>query len=167
MTALTAAAFRDALARFASGVTVVTACGADGVDHGMTVSAFASLSLDPPLVVACVEGAATLLPPLRATGIFGVSILADHQAALSTRFAEHDAHKFDGVAVTRSASGPALLNGAVAQLVCTVVAEYPGGDHVIVVGHVREARTLGDRPLVYVLRQYANATPYPTPDARP
>ena len=159
MSGVQQAAFREALARFASGVTVVTARGADGTDHGMTVSAFASLSLEPPLVVACVEASATLLPHLRAAGVFGVSILAAGQHALSARFAEHGAHKFDGVAVVRAPEGPALLDGSVAHLTCRCVAEHAGGDHVMVVGEVIAARTLGDRPLVYVLRDYAHSAP--------
>ncbi len=162
MSTVDLAAFREALARFASGVTVVTARGADGADHGMTVSAFASLSLAPPLVMACIEATATLLPHVRTSGMFGVSILAADQQALAAQFAQHGGDTFDGVAVTRTPggpSGPALLDGAVAHLTCRCVAEHAGGDHVIVVGEVLAARTVGDRPLVYVLRGYAQAAP--------
>jgi flavin reductase (DIM6/NTAB) family NADH-FMN oxidoreductase RutF len=154
-----AAAFRDALARFASGVTVVTARGADGTDHGMTVSAFASLSLDPPLVLACIETAATALPAVRAAEWFGVSILAADQQAVSARFATHGVARFDGIATVRSAEGPALIAGAVAHLVCRRVAEHPGGDHVIIVGEVHQARVVGDAPLLYALRGYGRFRP--------
>ena len=149
-----ASTFRAALARFASGVTVVTARGADGADHGMTVSAFSSLSLDPPLVLACLDVTATLLPHLRAATTFGVSILAAGQATLSKRFADQGVVRFDGVAVTHASEGPALIDGAAAHLVCRRVAEHPGGDHVIIVGEVQRAEAHGDAPLVYALREY-------------
>lgn len=146
--------FRAALARFASGVTVVTARGKDGADHGMTVSAFTSLSLDPPLVLACLDATATLLPHLRSATTFGVSILAAGQAAISARFADQGIVRFDGVAVSHASEGPALIDGAAAHLVCRRVAEHAGGDHVIIVGEVLRAQAHGDEPLVYALRQY-------------
>lgn len=149
-----ASAFRAALARFASGVTVVTVRSADGADHGMTVSAFSSLSLDPPLVLACLEVTATLLPHLRSATTFGVSILSAGQATLSVRFADQGVVRFDGVAVTHASEGPALIDGAAAHLVCRRVAEHPGGDHVIIVGEVQRAEAHGDAPLVYALREY-------------
>jgi flavin reductase (DIM6/NTAB) family NADH-FMN oxidoreductase RutF len=154
-----ASAFRAALARFASGVTVVTVRDADGADHGMTVSAFTSLSLDPPLVLACLDVTATLLPHLRGTTMFGVSILAEGQAALSARFADQGVVRFDGVAVTHAPEGPALIAGAAAHLVCRRIAEHPGGDHVIIVGEVQHAATHGDAPLVYALRRYGTFVP--------
>lgn len=154
-----ASAFRTALARFASGVTVVTVRGADGADHGMTVSAFASLSLDPPLVLACLDVTATLLPHLRSATMFGVSILSAGQAALSVRFADQNVARFDGVAMAHASEGPALIDGAAAHLVCRRVAEHSGGDHVIIVGEVLRAEAYGDAPLVYALRQYGFFTP--------
>jgi len=153
-----AASFRDALARFASGVTVLTARGADGADHGMTVSAFSSLSLHPPLVLACLDTAATLLPPLRTAGWFGASILARGQEAVSARFADQALMRFEGVPCTRAAEGPALLDGALAHLVCRVVAVHEGGDHVIVVGEVRHAVSHDGEPLIYFKRRYAGLT---------
>jgi flavin reductase (DIM6/NTAB) family NADH-FMN oxidoreductase RutF len=152
-------AFRAALARFPSGVTIVSVRGADGADHGMTVSAFCSLSLDPPLMLACIDRAATVLPHLRAATMFGVSILAAGQDALSARFADQTVERFEGVAFTRSAEGPALIDGAAAHLVCRRVAEHAGGDHVIVVGEVESAQVHGDEPLVYALRHYGRFTP--------
>jgi len=149
------AEFRAALSRFASGVTVVTVRGADGADHGMTVSAFTSLSLDPPLVLACIDAGAAILPHLREAETFGISILSAGQAALSKRFADQAVHRFDGVAFSRAASGPALLDGAVAHLECRRTALHPGGDHVIAVGEVLHASTFMEEPLVYFHRGYA------------
>jgi len=152
-------AFRAALARFPSGVTILSVRGADGADHGMTVSAFCSLSLDPPLVLACIERTATVLPHLRAAPLFGVSILAAGQDALSARFADQTVERFEGVAFTRAAEGPALVDGAAAHLVCRRVAEHAGGDHVILVGEVESAQVHGDDPLLYALRGYGRFTP--------
>jgi flavin reductase (DIM6/NTAB) family NADH-FMN oxidoreductase RutF len=154
MSALDVAQFRSALSRFAAGVTVVTARDGDGGDHGMTVSAFASLSLEPPLVLVCLDQTATLLPHLHAAGAFGVSILGAAQRGLSRRFADPAADRFGGVAFTRGASGVALLDGAVAHLECRRVAVHPGGDHVIIVGAVLGARTFTGEPLVYCHRDY-------------
>jgi len=148
--------FRSALSRFASGVTVVTARAADGSDHGMTVSAFLSLSLEPPLVLLSIDAAATLLPHLHAAGTFGVSILGAAQSELSRRFADQTIVRFDGVPFTRAASGPALIDGAVAHLECRRVAVHPGGDHEIIVGEVVGARAFDGEPLVYYHRHYGS-----------
>jgi flavin reductase ActVB len=148
-------AFRAALARFATGVTVVTVRDAAGVDHGMTISAFSSLSLEPPLVLLCVDQAATFLPPLRAATMFGVSVLAEDQQELSTRFAQQGAVRFDGVACTHAPEGPAVLDGALVHLVCRRSAEYPGGDHAIIVGEVERVEVHEGAPLLYVDRRYA------------
>ncbi len=156
MSTLDVAQFRAALSRFASGVTVVTACGGDGSDHGMTVSAFSSLSLEPPLVLVCVDETATLLPHLLAAETFGVSILGTAQRELSRRFADQTIDRFDGVSFTRAASGPALLDGAAAHLECRRTAVHPGGDHVIIVGEVLSARTFAEEPLVYFHRRYGS-----------
>ncbi|MEK7239994.1 MAG: flavin reductase family protein [Gemmatimonadota bacterium] len=154
MTTLDAVQFRAALSRFASGVTVVTARAGDGSDHGMTVSAFSALSLEPPLVLVCLDETATLLPHLLAAATFGVSILGAAQGELSRRFADQAIDRFDGVSFIRAASGPALLDGAVAHLECRRTAVHHGGDHAIVVGEVLSARTFAEEPLVYFHRWY-------------
>lgn len=161
MSPVDVAQFRSALACFASGVTVVTARDAEGADHGMTVSAFSSLSLEPPLVLVCLDTTATLLPHLLAADAFGISILGAAQRELSGRFADQAADRFDGVAFSRAASGPALLDGAVAHLECRRVAAHPGGDHVIIIGEVLSARAFPGDPLVYVQRDYARLARQP------
>jgi len=155
------AQFRAALSRFASGITVVTVRGGDGTDHGMTVSAFTSLSLEPPLVLVCIDAVATILPHLGAAETFGISILAAGQRALSKRFADQSVDRFAGVAISRAASGPALIDGAVAHLECRRVAMHPGGDHVIAVGEVLHATAFMEEPLVYFHRGYGRFDPQP------
>lgn len=146
--------FRAALARFASGVTVVTARDGDGRDVGMTVSAFASLSLEPPLVLLCIDHTASVAPVLAHCEIFAVNVLAEDQESLSRRFAEHEVDRFDGVPFSRGALGPALLEGALAQLECRVHARHPGGDHTILVGAVEASRVADGNPLLYFRGSY-------------
>jgi flavin reductase (DIM6/NTAB) family NADH-FMN oxidoreductase RutF len=147
-------AYRAALARFASGVTVVTARDGDGRDVGMTVSAFTSLSLEPPLVLICVDHNASVAPVLAHCEIFAVNILAESQEMLSRRFAEHEVDRFDGVPFSRGALGPALLDGALAHVECRVHARHPGGDHTILVGAVDAVRVADGNPLLYFRGSY-------------
>jgi flavin reductase (DIM6/NTAB) family NADH-FMN oxidoreductase RutF len=147
--------FRAVLGRFASGVTVVTTRDPDGVDHGMTVSAFCSASLVPPLVLVCVDRAASTLPALERGTHFAVNILAQGQEALSRRFAWQDVNRFDGVGYTRGITGAVLLDDALAWLECRIVARHPTGDHVVVVGEVEAADARAERPLLYYRGGYA------------
>lgn len=142
--------FRALLSRFASGVTVVTAREADGTALGMTVSAFSSLSLEPPLILVCIERAATLHGVLVNGTSFVVNILAHDQEWVSRRFADIGIpDRFEGIAVVEGVPGPPRLRDAIARLQCVVTATYDGGDHTIVVGQVVDGDTSGDRPLVY------------------
>jgi 3-hydroxy-9,10-secoandrosta-1,3,5(10)-triene-9,17-dione monooxygenase reductase component len=147
--------FRATLGRFASGVTVMTLRASDGVDRGMTVTAFASLSLEPPLVLACIGHAASLAPSLADATHFAVHILAADQEPLARRFAEKDGDRFGGLAVRRGTAGVPLLDGALATLQCRIHARYPGGDHEIVVGEVLDAAGRDGDPLVYFRGGYA------------
>lgn len=146
--------FRAVLGRFASGVTVLTARDGER-DHGMTVSAFCSVSLQPPLVLACVDKAADMAGILPRVECFGVSILAEGQEALSRRFSELPAGRFDGVGYSRGECGVVLLDDALAHLECRTVSSYEAGDHVIWVGEVERARCEQDRPLLYYRGGYA------------
>ena len=150
MTPIDARTFRHALGRFPSGVTVVTVRDSEGRDFGMTVSAFASVSLDPPLVLVCIGDDATIAGAVAAAGQFAVSVLAEHQGALAQRFADSGADRFAETAVWRGTTGIALLEGAAAHLECAIVARHRGGDHTIVVGEVLAATAAEDgRPLIY------------------
>lgn len=148
--------FRSVLGRFASGITVVTTRDAEQRDVGMTVSAFCSVSLDPPLVQVCVDRAASLHAAMLTTTRYGVSILAAEQEALSRRFATAEsARRFDGIGYRRGESGVVLLDDALAHLECRIVASHEAGDHTMFVGEVESATARSARPLLYYRGGYA------------
>jgi flavin reductase (DIM6/NTAB) family NADH-FMN oxidoreductase RutF len=149
------ATFRSVLGRFASGVTVVTVRNGD-TDHGMTASAFCSLSLDPPLVLVCIDRTTRMHELLQHVEHFAVSLLASDQEMISRRFAEPpDDTRFDGLGFTRAASGAPLLTDALAHLECVLEDRYSGGDHSIIVGRVVGAAAGDARPLLYYRGGYA------------
>lgn len=147
--------FRAVLGRFASGITVVTARGDDGTDHGMTISAFCSASLEPPLVLMCVAHDASTYDTLMRQDRFGVSMLSSTQEALSRRFADPDSERFEGIGYTRGESGVVLLDDALAHLECRTVQRHAAGDHTIFVGEVERAAAYSERPLLYYRGGYA------------
>ena len=147
--------FRAVLGRFASGVTVITTISPDGGDLGMTVSAFCSLSLDPPLVLACIERSASLHPELALGQPFAVNILASDQEALSRRFSGLERDRFGGIGYSRGITGAALLDDCLALLECRVQALHDGGDHTICVGLVEWAEARSRHPLLYYRGGYA------------
>lgn len=148
-------AFRAVLGRFATGVTILTTRDREGRDHGMTVSAFCSVSLVPPLVLACIDRGTEMYEKLRDASHFGVSVLAEGQEALSRRFAELPSNRFDGIGYFRAESGVVLLDDAIAHLDCRQTARHEAGDHAIHVGEVEWARSRQERPLLYYRGGYA------------
>ena len=147
--------FRSVLGRFASGVTIVTARDDDGVDHGMTVSAFCSLSLGPPLVLLCVAHDASMHGLLLQHPRFGISILSSNQEAYSRRFAADESNRFDGIAYARGDSGVVLLEDALAHLECAVREHHDAGDHTVFIAEVERAEARQGRPLLYYRGGYA------------
>jgi flavin reductase (DIM6/NTAB) family NADH-FMN oxidoreductase RutF len=153
--------FREAMARFATGVTIVTAPAADG-PHGVTINAFASLSLVPPLVLICIEHGRYTLKVLETARVFAVNVLAEGQDHLS-RFFSTDSrpegpHAFDGIPHRTGRLAP-ILDGCLAFAECRITAQYAGGDHTIFVGEVEAAEIFPDRrPLVYYNRGYHRLT---------
>ena len=148
--------FRSVLGRFASGVTVVTATDDAGHDHGMTVSAFCSLSLEPPLVLVCIDRAASMHDLLQPDQPFAVNVLSAGQEALSRRFASGDPpNRFDGLGYHRGLTGVPLLEDVLAWLEARVETRIPQGDHTIVVGRVETAAARQERPLLYYRGGYA------------
>jgi flavin reductase (DIM6/NTAB) family NADH-FMN oxidoreductase RutF len=148
------ATFRSVLGRFASGVSILTAIDDAGEDHGMTVSAFCSASLDPPLVLACIDHQATMHPLLERVTHFAVNILSLEQETLSRRFSV-EPNRFEGIGHTRGATGTALIDDALAHIECRVHARFRAGDHTILLGFVERAAAREGRPLLYYRGGYA------------
>jgi flavin reductase (DIM6/NTAB) family NADH-FMN oxidoreductase RutF len=149
---VTSADLRHAMGHFATGVTVITSVAADGQPVGTTANAVSSLSLDPPLVLVCFDRASLTLEAVRSHRSFVVNVLSAPQRHLSANFARRGlAAAWDGVQHRPGPTGSPRLEGVLAALECTVEHQFPGGDHEIVVGRVREVETSADgaAPLVY------------------
>jgi len=148
--------FRSVLGRFATGVTVVTVADVQGRDFGITVTAFSSLSLEPPLVLVCIDHDASILPALQSASHFVVSILAVHQEAIARRFAVLDAEqRFDGIGFTRGQSGAAVIEDVLASIECRVVQSVVSGDRTIFIGEAEAANVRQDSPLLYYRGGYS------------
>lgn len=146
--------FRAALSRFASGVTVVTTRDAAGKLHGLTVSAFCSVSLDPPLVLICIEKVTGSHYAFSESGEFTVSILAESQANWSEHFATELADKFDEIATLETTNGLPAIHDAAAVLECRIRYSHDGGDHTIFVGEVENVVVNDHSPLLYFRSNY-------------
>jgi flavin reductase (DIM6/NTAB) family NADH-FMN oxidoreductase RutF len=146
--------FRRVLGHFATGVTILTTTDAEKRATGLTVSAFCSVSLDPPQVLVCVDHKSQSYPALRDGGAFAVNILGTEHEDVSRRFATTRLDKFDGVPFTLGTLGVPLIDGALAQLECRTVSRHVEGDHTILVGRVEDARTGAGEPLLYYRGKY-------------
>ncbi len=151
-----ATVFRDTLARVPAPVTVVTS-HVGGQPHGSTVSAFSSLSLDPPMILISLDQNSGLLAVITESGHFGVNVLAVGQAGLATAFARKSADKFDGVAWYMDHGAPRLA-GKGQWLVCRTEQLITAGDHVIIIGLVVHADTHSFEPLLYRQRAFGTVT---------
>ena len=145
---------RRVMGHFATGVTVVTTKDGADAPFGLTANAFASLSLQPPLVLVCVDKDAHCYSCFEGSKIFAVNVLAEGQEEISRRFATKGAEKFNGIPWHKGESGVALLDGAISHIECKVVSSYDGGDHTIYVGEVLRAATAGERPLIFFQGKY-------------
>ena len=156
--------FRAALGRFATGVSVVTAV-ADGLDHAMTASALASVSLDPPLVLVCVAHRARFHEAISVAGEWGVSVLPASGSGTAAWFATRGRPletQLEGFAHFRGPNtGAALLADAIATVECRTWATYDGGDHTIVVGELLAAdvRRPSSPPLLHFHGRYHTLGP--------
>jgi len=147
--------FRKAMSRFASSVTVVTTLSEAGEPKGLTVSSFCSLSLDPPLVLICIERNASLHQHLAPGSHFAVNILSEEQELISRRFASRNGDRFEGIGYKRGPSGTPLLEDVIAHVECVVQECHPAGDHTIFVGQVESAETTEGKPLTYFRGGYS------------
>jgi len=155
--AVSADDLKRALRRWATGVTIVTARAGDRV-HGMTVSAFNEVSLEPPLVLVCADRSSNTLPVIEDGRIFAVNVLARDQEGLSNLFASKrdEWKRFEGLEYDEGVTGAPLLRGAVANLDCRVVGAHVHGDHVVFIGEVQEIRVRDVAPLLYYFGGYGS-----------
>lgn len=141
--------FRDLLGRFATGVTVLTTLAPDGRPLGMTASAVAAVSLQPPLVLVCVDRTRDMHDALRASPRFALNVLAEDQEPLSRRFADEMTDRFAGVPVRDGPHGLPLLPGAAAYVVCEAREAIAAGDHTIFIGLVVDGTGQELPPLIH------------------
>ncbi len=156
---VTASDFRKAMGCFATGVTVITVDqDGDGEVHGMTANAFASVSLDPVLVLVCVDHRARTHAHLQARKRFGVNVLRRDQQAISEYYARsaetHQHPEAAGAHFDRTAHGTPVLQGALAYLECRLHATQKAGDHTIFIAEVEEVVVRDGEPLLYFRSQY-------------
>lgn len=145
---------RRVMGHFATGVTVITTMDRSGNPFGLTANAFTSLSLDPPLVLVCIDKGVQCYPYFEESGLFAVNLLSENQEELSRRFATKGIEKFSGVKWHKGKQGVALLDGAIGHIECRIVNRYDGGDHTIYVGEVVRTSASGDRPLIFFKGKY-------------
>ncbi len=150
---------RRVMGLFATGVTVITTRDRDGRLYGLTANAVTSLSLDPPLLLVCIDKKAESHPHFVDSKCFVVNILGEDQEHLSSRFAKSGGEKFTGVPHRLGRREAAILEGALAHIECSIVETHEGGDHVIHVGAVEHAEVRGGRPLLFFQGRYRRLEP--------
>lgn len=149
-------ALRSALGSYATGITVITARTAAGEAMGLTVNSFASVSLDPPLILWSLALSSPNIEAFKAIPYYAVNVLAEDQTEFSQRFASRLLDKFAGIPCCDGLGGAPLLPACGAWFECRNEAQYPGGDHLILVGHVERFAMNGNRaPLLYHAGAYA------------
>jgi 3-hydroxy-9,10-secoandrosta-1,3,5(10)-triene-9,17-dione monooxygenase reductase component len=155
--------FRQVVGSFASGVTIITT-GHEGSFSGLTANAFSSVSLDPTLVLICVDRQSQTLNLLQSAGRFNVNILAAHQESVSRLFAtksQDGANKLSQVDFKPGTNGLPIIDGVAASLECQTVMSYEGGDHIILVGEVNEASLDHEiQPLIFFRGGYRELAAY-------
>ncbi|MFI9616479.1 flavin reductase family protein [Streptomyces sp. NPDC052023] len=154
-TAVAPGLMRYAMGHFATGVTVITTLGPAGEPAGCTVSAFCSLSLDPPLVLVCVGTGRPVQRALERAPGFTVNVLAAHQRDVAAVFARPGADRFAGLPTSPGRHGIPRITGALARIECDLDVTHAGGDHSIVVGRVRDLATGDGEPLLYARGAFA------------
>lgn len=151
--------FRNALGNFATGVTIITAKGADGETVGITANSFNSVSLDPPLVLWSLDRNSASLKVIEDASHFCVHILSDRQADECMAFAKSGADKFADISTGEGLGGAPLLEDCLARFECRNVVHHDGGDHVIIVGEVERFDTNDGDPLIFFRGRLADLTP--------
>jgi flavin reductase (DIM6/NTAB) family NADH-FMN oxidoreductase RutF len=155
---LSAAEFRKAMGCFATGVTIIT-LDLEGTVHGMTANAFASVSLDPPMLLVCVDHGAHTHAHMHAKKRFGINILAEDQRKISEYYARpvHDHERAEeeaGARFDRTAQGTPILHGALAYLECRLQSAEEAGDHTIFIAEVEDVVVRQGEPLLFFRGRY-------------
>jgi flavin reductase (DIM6/NTAB) family NADH-FMN oxidoreductase RutF len=142
--------FRRVMGHFSTGVTVVASRKPNGEPVGLTVNAFTSVSLQPPLVLICVHQDADAHDPLLQAGHFGISVLKADQEELALRFSRAEpADRFKDMKVAAGPLGSPLIQGSLAWMECSVRQVHPGGDHSVIVAEVMECEAVDGDPLIF------------------
>lgn len=145
---------RQALARFVTGVAIVTAADPDGTPFGLTINSFSSVSLDPPLVLWSLSCRSSRREAFLAAGHFAVNVLGAGQQELSARFAHPLEDRFGGVEWSSGLGGAPVLAGCIAAFECAAAGHIPAGDHLILLGRVERFEHRPGTPLVFFARSY-------------
>jgi 3-hydroxy-9,10-secoandrosta-1,3,5(10)-triene-9,17-dione monooxygenase reductase component len=159
--------FRAVVGSFPTGVTIVTTTGSDGVPRGLTSNAVCAVSLEPPLLLFCLDKRSSSLAAILESKSFVVNFLAAGRGELATRFASPTADKFAGTRWEPASHGgaPVLVDDNIAHAECSLSQAVEAGDHYIMIGHIEAASSNGGTPLMYLRRTYAawpDAKPAPT-----
>ncbi len=147
--------FRRACALFPTGVAVLTTRGLNDTPHGLTVNAFCSLSLTPPLVLVAVDRDCSLLETFETSGHFAINFLSADQRHLSVRFSELPEGRFSGVSWTPGSEGAPLIEGAIGSIECRTTQIIDAGDHRALIGEVIAASIGEGDPLVFFKSSYS------------
>lgn len=151
--------FRDALGRFATGVTIVTTCDPEGQPVGVTANSYNSVSLDPPLVLWSLAKSARSMEAFQQARGFAIHILGSEQQELASRFASRGEDKFAGLGVGKGAVDVPLLPDCAAHFECETCYQYEGGDHVIFVGRVVAFEKSDRAPLLFHQGKFTRVRP--------
>jgi flavin reductase (DIM6/NTAB) family NADH-FMN oxidoreductase RutF len=144
--------FRKACGLWASGVSVITTINSKGIPFGLTMNAVTSLSLEPAMLLVCVDKNSDTLAPMLETLCFCINVLSNAQQELSGRFAKKGDNKFEGVNWSAEPNGAPVLDGSLVSFTCSIAHVYEGGDHIIVCGKVEQIAdnsSGGTEPLIY------------------
>lgn len=154
------ALFRHTMSRYASGVTVVTVLDAEGHPWALTANAISSVSLNPPLILVCIDKKANTYEALTRASYFAVNFLEASEEELALHFARHITDKFEAIPYEQGETGaPLLPQASIAMVECRMYAQYPGGDHTIVVGEVLSAKVSEGRPQIFYDRVFGTFAP--------
>lgn len=147
--------FRQLLGHFATGVAVLTVISPEGRPRGMTANSLSAVSLRPPLLSVCVDREAEMHDAILEVTQFALNVLSSPQEMLARRFSDQHEDRFDGIGYHIGPEGLVLLDGVLAHIECERYAQYPGGDHTIVIGRVIGGTTNNGRPLLFYRGGYA------------